>query len=359
VSAARAVLVPFLVTRALVAVVALGAGAIVPPSAAICRNACDASSIAILNVASRWDGDPYLTIARDGYRADNPSLVAYFPLYPFLMRIGGALVGSDDAYLAAAVVISNLALLAALVYLARTVMLDHDATTATRAAVYLLVFPTTVFLSAVYAESLFLLLAIAAMFHARRREWLLAGALAALAALTRPFGAVIALPLVIEALRRPIAIRGLAATLLAPATFFAWLAVLWLITGDPRALLTAQAQWGGRPGLSLQVFADLFDPTIYGFPYVVLGLTILIGALVLISWRVLRPSLAAYATAVFLVAISTGSLTSAPRYYLAVFPAFIALAVIAPGWLGRAYVVLGAAIGMVLTAMFAQWYWIG
>ena len=353
-SAARAVLVPFLLTRALVAAIALAATALVPPSA-ICRNACDASSIAILNVAARWDGDPYLTIAREGYSADNVSLAAYFPLYPFLMRLGGALFGSDDAFLAAGVVISNLALFAALVYLARSVMLDHDAKTATRAAVYLLVFPTTVFLSAVYAESLFLVLAIAAMYHARRRDWLLAGALAALAALTRPFGAVVALPIAIEALRRPIAVRGLAATLLAPAAFFAWLAVLWLITGDPRALLTAQAQWGGRPGLSLQVFADLFDPAVYSFPYFVIAFTVLIGALVVISWRVLRPSLAAYATAVFLVAISTGSLTSAPRYYLAVFPAFIALAVIAPAWLGRAYVALGVTIGMLLTAMFAQW----
>ena len=354
----RGVLVPFLLTRALVAVVALAATALVPPSA-ICRNACDASSIAILNVAARWDGDPYLTIAREGYRADAPSHVEYFPLYPFLMRMGGGLFGSDDAYLAAGVVISNLALFGALVYLARSVMLDHNGKTATRACVYLLVFPTAVFLSVVYAESLFLLLAVAAMYHARRREWLLAGTLAALAALTRPFGAVVALPLAMEALRRPIAVRGLASTLLAPAAFFAWLAVLWLITGDPRALLTAQAQWGRHFSLPLQAFADLFDPAIYSFPYFVLAFTVFIGALVVISWRVLRPSLAAYATVVFLVAISTGSLTAAPRYYLAVFPAFIALAVSAPPWLGRAYLALGATIGVLLTAMFAQWYWIG
>jgi hypothetical protein len=78
-----------------------------------------------------------------------------------------------------------------------------------------------------------------------------------------------------------------------------------------------------------------------------------------ISWRLLRPSLAAYATVVYLISISAGSLTSAPRYYLAVFPAFIALAVIAPAWLGRTYVALGAGIGTLLTAMFALWYWIG
>jgi Gpi18-like mannosyltransferase len=358
VAAARAVIVPFLLTRALVVAVALAATAFVPLSA-VCQNACHASSIPLLDVASRWDADPYLVIARDGYHADAPSHVAYFPLYPFLMRIAAGLFGGDDAYLAAGVVISNLALFAAVAYLARSVMLDHDAPTATRSAVYLLVFPTTVFLSAVYAESLFLALAIAATYHARRREWLLAGALAALAALTRPFGAIVALPLAMEAIRRPVAIRGLAATLLAPAAFFAWLAVLWLITGDPRALLTAQAQWGTRPGLSLQVFADLFDPAVYSFPYFVLAFTVFIGALVVISWRVLRPSLAAFGTVVFLVAISTGSLTSAPRYYLAVFPAFMALAVIAPAWLGRVYVAASVAIGALLTAMFAQWYWIG
>jgi hypothetical protein len=358
VSAARAVLVPFLVTRLLVAVVALAAIALFPPSA-VCRDACHASSISLLDAAARWDADPYLAIARDGYHAGALSHVAYFPLYPFLMRMGGAMFGSDDAYLAAGLVISNLSLFGALAYLVRSVRLDHDAATATRAAVYLLVFPTTVFLSAVYPESLFLLLAIAATYHARRRQWLLAGALAALAALARPFGAIVALPLAIEALRRPVALPGLGSALLAPATFFAWLAVLWLITGDPRALLTAQAQWGGRPGLSLQVFADLFDPAVYGFPFFVLAFTVVIGALVVISWRLLRPSLAAYATVVYLISISAGSLTSAPRYYLAIFPAFIALAVIAPAWLGRTYVALGAGIGTLLTAMFVLWYWIG
>lgn len=357
-SAAGRVLVPFLLTRVLVAGVALAAAALFPP-AAVCRDACHASSIPLLDVFARWDSDPYLAIARDGYHVGAPSHVAYFPLYPFLMRLGGAILSSDDAYLAAGLVISNLALFAALVYVVRSVMLDRDAATGTRAAVYLLVFPTTVFLSAVYPESLFLLLAVAATYHARRREWLLAGALAALAALTRPFGAVLALPLAMEALRRPVAFRGLSASLLAPATFFAWLGVLWLITGDPQALLTAQAQWGVKAGLSVEVFLDLLDPAVYGFPYFVIAFTVFIAALVAISWRVLRPSLAAYATTVFLVAISGGSLTSAPRYYLAVFPAFIALALIAPAWLGRAYVALAVGIGMVLTAMYALWYWIG
>jgi hypothetical protein len=97
---------------------------------------------------------------------------------------------------------------------------------------------------------------------------------------------------------------------------------------------------------------------VYGFPYLVLGLTLIIGALVVLSWRFLRPSLAAYATVVFLISIATGSLTSSPRYYLSVFPAFMVLAIVARAWASRIYLALGAAIGVLFTAMYALWYWV-
>jgi len=112
------------------------------------------------------------------------------------------------------------------------------------------------------------------------------------------------------------------------------------------------------PSLPFRAFFDLFNPNVYGFPYIVLGSTLFVGALVLFAWRVLRPSLAAYATVVFLISVATGSLTSSPRYYLAVFPAFIALALVARGWVGLAYVALGVAISVIFTAMYALWYWV-
>src|SRR5438552_2009505 len=105
----------------------------------------------------------------------------------------------------------------------------------------------------------------------------------------------------------------------------AWLVVLWRVTGDPKAILTAEANWGVGPSLPFEAFTDLFDPKVYGFPYFVLGFTLFIGALVLFSWRLLRPSLAAYATVVFLISVATGSLTSSPRYYLSAFTSFIFL----------------------------------
>ena len=356
--AARAVLAPFLLTRVLTAIVALAAGALYS-TPTTCPDVCHPSTNPLLDAATRWDSGAYVAIAHDGYGAV-PANNAYFPLYPLLMRVFATLLGgSDDAYLVAGLFISNLALLVALVYLARLVAIDHDATAGARAALYLLVFPTSVFLAVVYPESLLIALSIGAVYHARRGEWPAAAALGMLAALTRPFiGAAIALPIAIEAFGRSGPRAALASAMPAAAALIGWLAVLWRITGDPKAILTAEANWGVGPSLPFEAFTDLFDPRVYGFPYIVLGSTLLIAVLVLLSWRLLRPSLAAYATVVFLISVATGSLTSSPRYYLSVFPAFIVLALVARGWLGRAYVAIGVAMGVIFTAMFALWYWV-
>jgi mannosyltransferase PIG-V len=358
VSATRAVLTPYLLTRILTVIVALAAVTLFS-SPTTCPDVCHPSANPLLDAATRWDAKAYVDIAHVGYGAV-PANNAYFPLYPFLMRLlAAALGGSDDAYLVAGLVISNVGLFAALVYLWRLVAIDHDAGAGTRAALFLLAFPTSVFLSVVYPESLLIALSIGAVYHARRGDWLPAGALGFLAALTRPFiGAAVALPIAIEAYQR----RGLQAAIAsaAPAAvaLVGWLALLWRITGDPKAILTAEANWGVGPSLPFHGIFDLFNPSLYGFPYIVLGSTLLVGALVLYSWRVLRPSLAAYATVVFLISVATGSLTSSPRYYLSVFPAFITLALVARGWLGLAYVAIGVAIGVIFTAMYALWYWV-
>ncbi|MEK6224869.1 MAG: mannosyltransferase family protein [Chloroflexota bacterium] len=357
-SAARAVLAPFVLTRVLTAVVALAAVAIFP-SPTSCPDVCHPSTNPLLDAATRWDAKAYVDIAHAGYGAV-PANNAYFPLYPLLMRLLATLLGGgDDAYLIAGVVISNLALLIALVYLARLVATDHDLATGIRAALYLLVFPTSVFLSVVYPESLVIALSIGAVYHARQGQWVRSGALGALAALTRPFiGAAVALPIAIEAYQRSGLRAAIASAAPAALGLVGWLVVLWRVTGDPKAILTAEANWGVGPSVPFEALLDLFDPRVYGFPYFVIGLTLLMSALVVLSWRFLRPSLAAYATVVFLISVATGSLTSSPRYYLSVFPAFMVLAIVARGWASRIYLALGAAIGVLFTAMYALWYWV-
>src|SRR5207237_105576 len=120
------------------------------------------------------------SVARDGY-SYQPGLqsnVNFSPLYPLLVRLAGSIGGGDAALLAAGLLVSNLALVVALGYLVALTRRELDAPTATRTALYLLAFPSSLFLSLLYPESLFLALGVAATFHSRQRRWWLAGLLA-------------------------------------------------------------------------------------------------------------------------------------------------------------------------------------
>ena len=362
-----AILVPFAITRAGlagVALVAWSAGA-----TGVACDPCTLSGSPLLDALSRWDGGAYLSIARDGYTYEPgvQSNATFSPLFPALMRAGSTVLpgGGDDALLLSGVIVANGALMAALIGLATLVREEHGAAVAARAVLYLLVFPTSFFLSAVYPESLFLALAIGSVFQARRRRWLRSGALGALAALTRPFGAVLVLPLAVEylAARRAgerAGPRGVVALMLPLLAFAGWHLYLYRLTGDPLLTLSAQAAYRRYLAPPWEAVAGLFDPTQYGMPWLVGGVFLLMAVLVAVSWRTLRPSLALYATSVFLATAASGTLTSSMRYALALFPAFIVLAVAGsrPG-VHLAYLAVATLLSVVLTAMFAQWYWVG
>lgn len=361
----RDVVLPFALTRAALVAVALLAATSVPFGAA-CQP-CDLSPHPWLNALSRWDGEAYLSIARDGYSFEpgTRSNVAFAPLLPMLMRGLAALAGraDDDSLLIAGFIVVNAALLIGLVYLVALGRMELDEEAARRAVLYLLVFPTTVFLTALYPESLFLALAIASVFEARRGRWWSAGALAALGSLARPFGVVLVIPLALERIlqrrsgRRPG--PELVALAMPFAAFLGWQAYLDRISGDPLLFLTAQQAYGRRPSPPWEGVLDLFDPSVYGDPWLVLGVLGAATALVIGSWRLLRPSTAACGTAIFLVTLSSGTLTSFPRYALALFPGFLVL-----GLLGRhraihvGYLAVASLLSALLTAMFAAWYWV-
>ncbi|MBU6423756.1 MAG: hypothetical protein KGQ88_06970, partial [Chloroflexi bacterium] len=235
---------------------------------------------------------------------------------------------------------------------------------ARRSALYLLVFPMTVFLSAVYPESLFLACAVATVLEARRGRWWLAGTFAALGTLARPFGIVLVVPLAVQAVadraRRPAYPAQISGIVLPVAAFLAWQAYLYRVSGDVLAFIHGELQWSQRPTLPVKSITDLFDPAIYGDPWIVAAALILMTACVVMSWRILHPATAAYGTAMLLAAVSSGTLTSFPRYALAIFPGFMVL-----GALGShraihvGYLAIATALAVLFAAMFASWYWIG
>src|SRR5215210_317854 len=149
----------------------------------------------VLAPLARWDSVWYLTIADSGY-GDSSARVAFFPLYPLLIRaVGTVLGGSHAALLIASFVVSLAAFLAALALLHRLTELELGRRLARPTLLLLAVFPAAVYFGAPYSESLFLLLAVGAFYSARSGHWAWAGTCAALASGTRSAGLLLLIPL--------------------------------------------------------------------------------------------------------------------------------------------------------------------
>src|SRR5438874_4450580 len=151
----------------------------------------------LVNLQARWDTDFYHQIATVGYRWDPSAFlhqnVAFFPLYPLLMRWGGALLGGHP--LLAGTVISLAAFAGAIALLYRMAVLELGEEKAWPVILLVSTYPFALFYSVVYTESLFLFLTVGACYAMRRRYLLLAALAGFAAGLTRPNGFWLALPL--------------------------------------------------------------------------------------------------------------------------------------------------------------------
>ncbi len=90
----------------------------------------------------------------------------FFPLYPLLMRWGGAALGGHP--LLAGLIVSLAAFAGALVLLYRLARLELGEDYAWRVVLLISTFPYALYFSAVYTESLFLLLSVGAFYAMRR-----------------------------------------------------------------------------------------------------------------------------------------------------------------------------------------------
>jgi hypothetical protein len=325
----------------------------------------------ILNVWSRWDAAWYHDIAKNGYSfaPGQQSNTAFFPIYPLLMKaVYFLLPGDRDAtFFLAGCVVSNAALVVALYYLVLLVRIDFDHRTAARTVLYLLVCPSTLFLSAVYTESVFLATTVAAFYYARNNRWVLAGLLAGAATVTRSAGFLLAAPLLLEYLAqrrwqwreiRP----NIAALAIIPAAAVLHMLYLKQRVGNMMAMSEAQAAWGGAWGKLTPPWAtaarllreSMQFPELTNFGFVFAAIALIVFAAVR-----LRATYSVYAVLCFCFVTSWGTFDSVPRYVLMIFPVFIALAI-----LGRnrafhqTYLLIASGLAAFLMIRFALWQWV-
>src|SRR3954462_1479668 len=169
--ALRAVAIPFVVTRAGVLCIGLAAAVWIgytpePGAPSAWRVADDP----VRNLLARWDAFWYMDVATRGYHWNGNPLeqqnVVFFPLFPLLMRCVAAVLGGH--MLVAGLLVSLAAFLAALTYLWRWTADRIDKDAASGAVWLLSAFPSALYFSAVYTESLYLLIVVATCYYAER-----------------------------------------------------------------------------------------------------------------------------------------------------------------------------------------------
>ncbi|GAC1441804.1 MAG: membrane protein [Mycobacteriales bacterium] len=331
------------------------------------------------NAVTAWeraDALWYLRIASQGYRADDGS-AAFFPLYPMLVRAVGYLTGRH--WLLGAYLVSNLAMLAALLLLYRLTALEFGEARGRRVVVLACLFPTSFFLFAPYTESLFLALSVAAFYAARRSRWGLVAAMGALAALTRSPGVLLAPAVAVEAVlqyrsgargARGLSLaRGLAASAVVPLGTLLYLGYWGRYAGDWRRPLDVQKSgWGKHdswPWLTLWHGLRLGDQFLGSYPgayFTVDALAVLLLLAVAVwSTMRLRLSYAVYVWASLLFPMTLmwpgRPFLSLPRLFVVVFPLFWGIAAFERRWRVRdAVVAIGAGGLAVLGTFFVTAY---
>jgi hypothetical protein len=335
----RAVLLPFAWTRLLLLGVAwFGAQASVSwsyPFPEAARRGWAFLPGTLLDAFGRWDAHWYLDVAARGYALRGPlasvqSNVAFFPLYPWLVRaLGAVLPGQGEASLfVAALLVSNAALLGGLAVVWRIARASSDEETAARTVLYLLLFPAGFVLSAPYPEALFLLLSAGSLQAALRGRPVVAGTLGLLLALTRPGGVLVAVPLAFVALERggP-RLPALAASALPGLGLALHAGNLWRLTGDPLALFHAQAAWGRAlaPPWRTILHPRDFHPWLGPVEAAALALAAAAGAW-LLARRETR-ALGLWTLTSIVPVLLSGTLLSSVRFTAVTFPVFLALAV--------------------------------
>lgn len=292
-----------------------------------------------LSIWYQWDSNWYMSIARYGYPwvIDEQSNVAFFPLYPVAIKGLGLLLAGR--LLLASLILSSAFLFVGMVYLYKLVKLDYGDKIAGRTVLLLGIFPTSIFFTAMYTESLFLMTSVASFYYARKGRWARAGIWGLLASMTRITGLLLLIPLVWEFLsQNSFSVRKslrprLLWLLLVPAGVLAYMGYLQLSIGNPLAFAETQMTgWGhGFTLFAGSITGDLdilFDKSEWWVVYE-LSATVLLAFLTIISLKKLRGSYTIYMLTSLLFFLAEGTTKSISRYLLVVFPIFILISLLA------------------------------
>ena len=323
----------------------------------------------VIEALHLWDGNWYLSAAA-GYEYPDLAVadldqvnIAFFPLYPLLIRAARFVTGWTP--LAAALLVSLV--FGALALVAMWLLVDRISgrEVADRSVMLLAFAPGALVLSLVYSEGVMLTLAAGCLLALVSRRWVAAGVLAALASAARPTGVALLLACGVAALlqlHRGGDRRAVVAPLLAPLGIAAYLGWLWFATGSATVWFRVQREgWGEVVDFGRRTIADLewIGSLVAGLDYRLVpmsvqlrlgGLLFLVVAVALMVWWRPPATLWAYTAGVLGPSLLSHTLGARPRFLFTAFPLIVAVAWAARGaWY---HAVLGtSAVSLALTTI--------
>jgi Gpi18-like mannosyltransferase len=374
----RDIIVPFSITRSALLLVGWFSQYFPPdlnyPAREAVQRGWHFSSHRLLDIWGRWDSGWYASIVFNGYTIDgelgnSQSNIAFFPLYPYLVKIFFQLLPARfqtlESMLIIGVIVSNIFFVGALILFYKLVIvLYQNRRVAQRAVLYLLLFPSGFFFSCFYTEATYLFFSIASFYAASKQRWRMACILGFFVGIARPLGVVIALPLGLEYMK----IRGwrihridkdAAWFLLIPLGFFLFLFSFYRTTGTFFAPMVAQSSWG-------KVFAmpweTLLKPMAY-FAFITPFDNVFIVGFILLSIvaliRLPSYSYGIYSLLLLIPPLMTGNSRSLIRYCTVVFPVFIILALWGKRYSVNQFVtILFLTLQLLFMVAWSQFYWV-
>jgi Gpi18-like mannosyltransferase len=201
-------------------------------------NAWD-TGLPILNLFARWDAGHYFRIADQGYDRSN---LGAFPLYPLILKMTSTplepFMPKLWALNIASFTISNIFFFISIIGLYRlTYKVFQDNRIAFASTAFLSFYPTSVFLSAAYAESLTLALTLWSFVMLEERKLVKSSILAFLAGLSRPIGFLASVPILLSGLKDR-SIKETALAMFSASSIIVFDAYRYTLTGNFYTLST-------------------------------------------------------------------------------------------------------------------------
>lgn len=328
--------------------------------------------VPFFNLFARWDSAYYMLIAKSGY--STIETFAFRPLFPVLLNLVSSpfsqIVYIDIAIAITGFFLNNILFLIALFGVHKLTTNLFSKEIADDTIMLLAFYPAAFFYSAIYSESLYLLLIVISFLFLEKTFFLTSGIFGFLAGLTRPEGMFSSIVIFMKSVLATKDInqkdRGITAAFIAGTSILVFAILAWNTFGDFGVIFTIQSQWDKVT--LLQAFNH--PSWIMGFSFIsffTISLPMIIVAIATIfpffiskSKNLKDETYPYYVHAAFLVIffLVVGDIRSLNRYFATLLPIFWTLSL----WIRRkpcykiVIMLIFSAQLALGTILFVNWY---